>query len=110
MGFLGGSGKAAAVSVGAFVGFLAVGDSRLWGLEFEAEVTILTTFFKVGSTNAFYSIKTILWGNVPEEYRGASSQSSSHSIVACRRTLLLATETESVSSRDRKRPCALRRA
>lgn len=36
-------------------------------------------------------MKTILLGNVPEEYRGASSQSSSHGIVACRCTLLLAT-------------------
>lgn len=36
---------AAAVSVGAFVGFLAVGDSRRWGFEFEAEVLILATFF-----------------------------------------------------------------
>lgn len=90
MGFLGGSSKAAAVLVGAFVGFLAVGDSRLWGLEFEAEVTILATFLKIDSINAFCSIKAVLLGNVPEEYRGASSQSSSHgssqsclSIEAC---------------------------
>lgn len=85
------------MSVGAFVGFLAVGDSRLWGFEFEAEVLILATFFKVGSTNAFCYIKAILLGHVAKENKGAGSQNraaaaararAAFSAVACRRILL----------------------
>lgn len=102
MGFLGGPGEAAAVSVGAFVGFLAVGDPRLWGLEFQAEVLILATFLEVGSTNAFCYIKAILLGIVAKENKGAGSSGraaaaagararAAFSVVSCRRILLPAT-------------------
>lgn len=100
MGFLSGAGEAAALSLGALVACLALGDSRLWGFEVEAEVLILATFFKVGSTNAFHYVKTILLGNVAKEYKGASSRMAARysqtglSIAACGHILLPATEVE----------------
>lgn len=109
MGFLGGSGKAAAVLVGAFVGFLAVGDSRLWGLGFEAEVTILATFLKVDSTNAFCSIKAILRGMYLKSTEEQVPRAAATAALASMQAHPPPRHRESLSSGNRKRPCALRR-